>query len=207
MRLYFIRHGETDWNRERRCQGVTDIPLNPNGQAQARALAEYFKEIPLEAIYSSPLQRALKTAEAINANFGFDIRLDEGLMELNQGELEGLTMDTLARDHSDLLSRWRNDPAGLVMPGGESMAELQERAWQAVTKIVKNHSERSQVAVIGHNLTITATTCRAISLDLKHFRRIRQSSAAINLFEFNDSVPTLVFLNLTHHLSSSKTTH
>jgi probable phosphoglycerate mutase len=140
--LYFARHGETDWNRERRLQGQHDIPLNPLGRVQAsrcgellRALLERDGRAVGEYDYvSSPLGRARETMELMRAALGLDpqaYRTDARLMEMSFGRWEGFTFAELQAREAPALAERERDKWGFVLPGGESYAQLQVRvrAW------------------------------------------------------------------------------
>ena len=201
MLLYLIRHGQTDWNCERRCQGFTDSELNAAGRAQAELLGRHFSKLKLEAIYSSTLRRALDTAQVIARYHDAPVKPSDAFRELNQGEFEGLTLSELFSQHSDFLERWVKDPADLTLPGGESMREVQERAWAALSEIISAHPV-GNVVVVAHNLCNLALLCRIMKLDLSNFRRLRQDESAVNLIEFGERWPhpVVVRLNDTRHL-------
>lgn len=182
MLLYLVRHGETDWNAERRIQGVSETPLNSIGRAQAEALVSSFRGRPVVALYTSPLERARQTAEVLGAALGLEVREEARLAELDQGDLEGMTFDQIEETYNGFLERWRTVPAEVQMPRGENLHQLQARAWDAVEDIRARHPEKMVIAV-SHNLTITTLMCRVMELDLNNIRRIRQHNAAINLVE------------------------
>ena len=198
-RLILVRHGETQWNLERRCQGFTDIPLSAAGIEQAELLSRALSKEPLAAVYSSDLLRARKTAELIARPHALLVQTDARLRELNQGVLEGQNMDGLLAHHAELLKQWMADPAHTKMPGGESLLEIQARGWAAVTEIAERHAEKT-TAVVAHNLLNVAVICKALELDLNRFRRIKQHTTAINELEFGNHGTVLIRLNDTHHL-------
>ncbi len=201
MILYLIRHGETDWNVERRCQGFSDSPLNETGLRQAEATAKHLSDIKIDAVYSSSLERAHEMAQMIARNHDLTVERMPALRELNQGEFEGLKLSELAENHSEFLQQWFRDPAEAKIPGGESMRELQERAWAALEEIVEKHSEGNLV-IVSHNLCNMSLLCRIMKMDLADFRRIQQDVAAINIIEFGGRWPhpVVVCLNDTCHL-------
>ena len=201
MILYLIRHGETDWNVERRCQGFSDSPLNETGRRQAEATARHLSDIKIDAIYSSTLGRAYEMACLIAGYHGASVRTTDAFRELNQGEFEGLTLTELVENHSDFLQRWLSNPADIKVPGGESMRELQARAWSALEEIVEGRDD-GNVVVVSHNLCNLALLCRIMKLDLADFRRLHQDVAAINIVEFGGQWPHPVVLRLndTCHL-------
>jgi len=201
MLLYLLRHGQTDWNIEQRCQGFSDTPLNTTGHRQAEASARYFSGVKIEAIYSSTLDRAYETARAIARYHDASVQTIDALRELNQGEFEGLRLTELAEKHGDFLQRWFRDPVDLTLPGGESLREMQTRAWAALEEIVDRHPD-GNVVVVAHNLCNLSLLCRAMRLELEHFRRIKQDEAAISMIEFGGRWPhpLVLRLNDTCHL-------
>jgi alpha-ribazole phosphatase/probable phosphoglycerate mutase len=198
-RLFLIRHGQTIWNHERRCQGFSDIPLNDEGEDQAAVLSRVLSSYPLDAVYCSDLVRSRRTAEIIASPHNISVRVDVRLRELNQGELEGSSLENLLSDHQELLKLWMESPKEVVMPGGESMTTLQQRAWQAIRDIVKNHHDKT-VAVVAHNLCNLSIICKAIELDLNHFRRLKMENGSITEILFTPNHPVLVRINETRHL-------
>ncbi len=200
LRILLIRHGETVWNSEGRCQGFSDISLNAAGQEQAAALARALRGRRLDAVYSSDLARARKTAEMIAESHQLQVQTDARFRELNQGQLEGKKLTDLLSDHPELLRDWMARPAEVVMPGGESMRSLQQRAWAALSDVVGLH-DHGLVAVASHNLAILSIVCKAIELDLDKFRRLRLNNASITELEFARRQTVLVRINDVHHLS------
>lgn len=198
-RILFIRHGETVWNREGRCQGASDIPLSEVGREQAEALAGALSREPVSAIYSSDLVRARQTADAIAARHQLPVLTDARLRELNQGELEGQSLKEMLADRPELLRQWLDRPADVCMPGGESMRSMQARAGRAVDEIVGRHPDQT-VIVIGHGLCTRALICRLLNLDLDRFRVLRLDNAAISEVEINSRGAVLLRVNDTHHL-------
>ena len=178
LRLFLVRHGQTDGNAEGRSQGLRDVPLNERGRQQAAAIGEHLSERPLVAVYASPLLRSLATAEAIATPHGLDVQRDPRLAELDHGLLDGLTGEDLRRDYADFLAEWRDgDPADLVMPGGESMRDAQRRMIAATEEIASRWPD-GEVAVVSHNLATRAFLCYALGAPLVTFRRFRHELAS-----------------------------
>lgn len=151
--LVLIRHGETDWNREGRYQGQSDVPLNETGRRQAAAAARSLDGATLEAVYTSDLQRARDTAQAVAAASGAPLVEDPRLREVDQGEWEGqLFEDIRVRDAARVAAR-RRDPLGVPPPGGETVLELRARALAALDEIVRRHPA-GRVAIVSHGLTL-----------------------------------------------------
>lgn len=202
MRLILVRHGETEHNRGQLTLGRADVPLNERGLAQARAVAASFAKPP-HAVYSSPLARARETASLIAQGAGLEVRIDDGLIEMDVGEMEHLTGTELRERYPEFLHRWLSgEAADARMPGGETLAEVQERAWAAVQRMRAAHPDETVVAV-SHNFVILALVCRSLELPLGRFRRIRQSLAARTILDVGEESASLLQLNDLAHLAAA----
>ncbi|MFO8009715.1 MAG: histidine phosphatase family protein [Dehalococcoidia bacterium] len=199
MRLILVRHGQTDWNKEYRVQGQSDTILNDHGKSEAEALAGALKDEALDAIYSSTLARAMQTAEAINAFHHVELTPVDALKELDVGETDGTCYPDMATLFPDLHRVWRADPAAARWPGGESLSELQERAWAAVNDIIENSGHNS-VLIISHLFVINVLLCRILGMGISDFRRLDTSVASISVVEFAGDKVRLVSFNDTCHL-------
>jgi len=142
-RVYIFRHGETDWNLNRRIQGHTDIPLNARGSAQAEELAQRLQRCPIEVILSSDLARARQTAEVVAAQLAVPVYFDPRLREASLGEAEGLTVEeVVARFGGSAWDKWRStDPADweFHFPGGEPKRSTLERSSKALEDFLGQH--------------------------------------------------------------------
>jgi probable phosphoglycerate mutase len=138
VRTWLIRHGETDWNAQRRWQGMADIPLNAQGEAQARALADYLAATDerFDLIISSDLSRARATAAPLAARFGLTPEADPRLREIAVGAFEGLSGEEVQTRYADEYRRMREDYLNFVFPGGESRKMVQARAYEALTELL-----------------------------------------------------------------------
>lgn len=192
MKLILIRHGETLWNKEGRVQGTSDIELSDIGTNQAGLLASSLKNQHIEAIYSSPLKRALQTAQIINEFHSLHINTYKELMEMDQGIFEGLAFKELMNDKKDFLKKWIADPAGVKMPKGESLTELQDRAWRIVEHVI---SLGQNALVVSHNFTIAAILCRLRDISLSQFRSTCVDTASKTIVRIDNNLPTIELLN------------
>lgn len=151
--LYVFRHGETDWNRARRMQGSTDIPLNELGRSQAQKLREYFRENPVEAFFSSDLSRARETAEIAAGDLNVPIHVDAGIRETNLGDAEGLTQAEIAEKFgAQSLESWYAMGPGtgnFRFPRGETKNEHLARVMAAMEKFLRAHPYK-RVGVATH---------------------------------------------------------
>jgi broad specificity phosphatase PhoE len=204
LTVYLIRHGETFWNREGRCQGVTDVPLTEKGYCQARAIAKALEGKPLSLVLSGPLQRTRETAAIIAESHGLSVEMREELREWNQGELEGLTGAELLGNHRAFFERWFQDPARTAPPGGESLQALQDQAWPVINRL-RERELHSPVAVVSHTMTIGTILCAALGLDLAHIHRLKLDIASRSTITFAPfglfSAWVLTTLNDRHHLA------
>jgi broad specificity phosphatase PhoE len=200
VRLLLVRHGETEYNRLGLALGRGDVPLNVNGRRQARRLARALATEGVSAIYSSPLRRCLDTAAAIARACGLQVQVLPELVEMDIGRAEGLTYAEVRERFPDVLQRWLSsqDPS-LEALGGESLPEVQERAWSAIVRLAQAHRGQT-IVVVTHNFVILAVLARALGMPLASFRRLRHSVAAISELELEGESVALRRLNDTCHL-------
>lgn len=199
-RVYLVRHGETLWNHAMRYQGHADIPLNEKGYAQARAVARRLSSERIDAVYSSDLQRARATAEIIAAVHGLQVQVDSSLREINFGAWEGLTRDEIRLRFPEIAQEWWSNPVNTRLPGGETLAEVAERAVRFLLDVARRHPGGT-VVVASHGGTIRAAIGSLIRMDLNEYWRLRQDNAALNLLEIqDDDRAVLLLFNDTGHL-------
>jgi broad specificity phosphatase PhoE len=200
LRLLLIRHAETGQNRDGVGQGRADNPLSELGCKQAEALADALSNERLDAIYASPLQRAGQTAAAIAARHALSVIAEADLIEMDIGEMEGLTGPQLRERHPDFLRAWMSERVGSVkMPGGESLEQVQSRAGAAIDRIMAA-AGTGTVAAVSHNFVVLSLLCRFLALPLKDFRRLRHSVAGLTIVEVVGSRHTVVRFNDVCHL-------
>lgn len=206
MRLLLIRHGETAYNAEQLALGQEDIPLTERGHLQARALAEAIPRMalrnPISAVYSSPLQRAVATATPLAEALGLTVQTETGLIEMDIGEMEGQPFGQVRERYPDFLRDWFSDRlADVPMPGGETMRQVQDRAWSAVQTIRDRHPAETVVAV-AHNFVILSLLCRTLGLPLAQFRHLRHDLAALSIVDLTPERQVLLALNDRCHLQT-----
>ncbi len=200
LRLILIRHGETERNSEARLQGgKSDIPLNEKGRKQAQCLGLALQGEKLEAIYSSPLKRALDTAQAISVHHHLKVQTNRALEEIDMGFIDGLDLSEVKESQADFWKRWRQEDYSVPLPGGESPLQVQQRAWGAVQDIIRHHRERS-VAVVSHGISLQTIITAMLGAPLSSFTRFHLGVASITILHINDDRTSLVILNDTCHL-------
>jgi len=198
-RIVIVRHGRTEWNRVERFRGRADIALDDVGIKQAEAAARRIKEWPISAVYSSPLRRALTTAEIIAGTMGLNVQEMSGIIDIDYGEWQGLsTEEVISRDGS-LYARWIKNPDGITFPGGEQFNEVRQRASKAVDTLIQQHSKES-VVLVSHKVICQVLVMSLLGLDSSHFWQISQDVCAMNLFEVRGGIPSALFINDTCHL-------
>ena len=199
-RIILVRHGETEWNRVERFRGRADIPLNETGLAQAKATAQRVAaEWRPMAIYSSPLARAVKTAEAIAWHFGLSVQVHPELIDIDYGQWQGLTPDEAKERWPEVIDAWYNTPHTACIPGGETLDSLRARAERTVNELATRHEGQS-IVLVGHTVIDRIILLGVLGLSNDHFWRLRQDTCAINVFEVEGGVFTIVSLNDTGHL-------
>ncbi len=166
--VLLARHGETDWNRTERWQGHADPPLNATGVAQAEALADLLAEEPLRAIYSSDLQRAVTTAEAVARRHALPLVQLERLREIDVGEWSGLTTTEIKERFAEGFERHNTGGDGWLT--GEPHAQMQERIVSAVDELAESHDGETILVVI-HGGTIRALLAHAMQIPFEEYRR------------------------------------
>ena len=201
MKLHLVRHGETEWNNLGRFQGQQDIPLNTRGLAQAKETARAMAEDGEIALYSSPLQRTMQVAEEISHVVNVPVVPVPGVKELNLGDLEGVTGEDMRNLWPDVYAAWNQDPGTLAMPKGESLSQLQERAWQSLQELEEAHSGDDVIVLVSHNFAIRAMIHKILGLPLSNFHRLSLSLSSISTVEYTARGRRLACYNSTGHLS------
>lgn len=204
-RILLVRHGETEWNRTFRFQGRSDLPLNETGTRQAEALAFTLRDEPIQAIYSSPLVRALETARIIGA-FHEDAPIfqEENLMEMDLGDFDGMDARQWAKQHSDFRKRWMETPAQVQMPNGESLPQVQARAVRALKRITQSHPQGITLLVCSHNFVILTILCYAMSISLDRFREVKHETAALSVLHVEGDRLSVEMVNDRSHLEAEE---
>ena len=206
MKLILIRHGETHWNKDGLIQGGdSDIQLNDTGLEQARKLAAFLENEPIIAILSSPLQRAIATAEVIASHHQLPVQIDHGLKELKVGDLEGMSISKLTTTFSQFLLHRRQDREHIKLPNGESLVELQGRAWEVIERLVEKHrtspehNQDTAVVIVSHYFVTLAIILKALGLPLDYLIRFKVDLGGVSVLEFRDYGARLVTFNDTSY--------
>lgn len=174
MALYFVRHGETEWNVKKKIQGKTDIPLNENGCRQAETLAQRLagEQLQVERVYTSPQLRAAKTAQILADALGAECVPLSGLREMDMGDWEGFNWDIIMENDKEAYNCWNHNRRYTHTPGGESYNEVLGRTLAALEEILG--SETGDVLIVSHSAILMALQCYLARLPfeemVKHFK-------------------------------------
>ncbi len=200
-RLLFIRHALNDWVGKRVAGWTPGISLNEKGRKQAVRLAEWLEPVPLEAIYSSPLERAVETAEPIAESHGLEIQIRERLGETRYGDLTGQAMEDIMK--TDMWEKFRAYPSRTRFPGAETIYEVQVRVVAELEKILQTHPE-GNIALVTHADVVRVAVAHYIGLPLDLLGRIWISPASVTILRFGEWGPRLTNLSLTGPLDFLK---
>ncbi|MFQ6015694.1 MAG: MSMEG_4193 family putative phosphomutase [Anaerolineae bacterium] len=196
-KLLLIRHALNDWVGERLPGWTPNVHLNDEGRQQAEALAQRLASLEIEAIYTSPLERAVETAEIIAAAQGLTVQGREGVGEVRFGEWTGQALEDLKK--TDLWPAILTYPSGTRFPGGETVTEVQARAVAEIEAIRQAHPEGT-VAVVSHGDVIKVVVAHYVGLHLDLFQRLAISPASLTILGFGEMGPRLLSLNDTSHI-------
>jgi probable phosphoglycerate mutase len=195
--LFLIRHGLTAVTGSRLYGRTPGIHLDERGRRQAAALVDRFDGVRLTAVYSSPLERCVETVEPLARARGLDVRVADGLVEMEAGQWTGRTLPSLRR--TKLWHRVQHDPSGFRFPGGESFVEAEARVLDEIQRIAARHP-RSRVVVGTHGDLVRVLVAHFTGAHLDHFQRVIADPASVSVVHIGDGVPRVLLVNDTGSL-------
>lgn len=202
--IILVRHGQTEWNRIERFRGRADVPLNETGLAQAEATGERVaKTWQPVAVYTSPLSRSVKTAQAIARHFNLPVQIHPDLADIDYGEWQGLTPEEARQRWPEQIDDWYHHPERASIPRGETLTALRQRAMQTVNELAAKHPGET-IVLVGHTVINRIILLGVLGLGNERFWHLRQDTCAINVFEVENGDFVLVSLNDTCHLQASQ---
>jgi broad specificity phosphatase PhoE len=199
LRIILIRHGQTEWNRQERFRGWVDIDLDETGIRQAKAAAPRIVQWEVTAIYTSPLKRAMATAQIIANRLNLPVAPLEGINDMNFGIWQGLSVEKTKENYPELFNLWRYSPQRLQIPQGESLDDVRKRVVATIDDLTSRHQNET-IALVTHRVVCKVLLCHLLGLDNSHFWQLAQDATAINLFEINGGKATITLINDTCHL-------
>ncbi len=197
-RLYILRHGETQWNKEEIFRGTKDIPLNERGLKQAELAGKYFKDKDIQHIFSSPLKRALETAQAVGKEIEKRIEVMDEFTDINFGIWEGLTVEEVKRLYGDDFALWRRSPEKLSVEGGETLQMVRQRVSKGLERIERSGYE--SILIVTHRVLCKVIAMYLLNIGNEHFWDMKFDPASITLMERDKDRFVLTFSNDTCHL-------
>lgn len=200
IKFILIRHGQTEWNKSERFRGRADIPLNETGRIQARKIADYLANEKIDALYTSPLQRALHTAEPLAQRHHLEIQKHDGLNDLDIGAVEGQTADEARQAFPEVIDKWLNAPGHAKFPKGESTKSVKVRLGKSLEELGARHAEQT-VALVTHRVVCHVLLSMLLGLDLDSMWSFRQDNACIDRFEKDGDRYVVTLINETSHLT------
>jgi broad specificity phosphatase PhoE len=201
--LLLVRHGRSSWNSAGRVQGQIDIPLDEVGLEQAEYVAERLSATPIQAIFSSPLERARVTAEAIGSRLNLPVTCDDRLMEYQFGVVSGLTWTEVVEQQPELARRWADDAWAVPIEGSEGRQNFAVRVTAVMDDIIARHPDQ-QVAVVAHGGTFSVYLAKLLGLDLRRRHPFHFGNASLSSIEVRPNAFSIHFLNDTCHLDGRK---
>jgi len=207
-RFLLVRHGETDWNREKRFQGQIDVPLNDNGQLQSQKAARFLQTVPIHYAVSSPMLRPKETAEIILQNHpDVTLNLEDNLKEISHGLWEGKLEAEIDQEYPGLLHQWQRSPETVQMPEGENLQDVWARAiaaWDSIVQTAASHPEPGTTLVVAHDAVNKAILCYVLGLEPENFWTFKQGNGAVSVIDYPqgaDRPPVMQAMNITTHLA------
>ena len=198
--LVLVRHGETEWHAANRYAGRSDVALTDTGHRQARALARWAPGAGLDAVLSSPLSRARRTAEPAAAAAGLAVTVDERLVEVDFGDSDGRTREEMATAFPAALEAFLARPASCPLPGGEPGADAVARARPALMTAAAAHPE-GRVLVVAHQTLLRLLLCALLEIPLDRYRTVfpRLDNVAPATVRLHEQGAALLSLNVPTH--------
>lgn len=198
--IYFIRHCEAEGNTKGVLQGRSDSDISGNSAKQLELVSLRLRNVPFSAVYSSPLRRAYKTAQAVNRYHGLEIRKDERLTEIDMGDWEGRSWADIESEGPEMLRIWNVQPGNFEAPGGESICHVGERMWQAALSIAQQNDGET-VCVVSHGCAIRCLLCRALGKPMSEMGEIPWcDNTAVSIIEFEGGKARVVRMNDASHI-------
>jgi broad specificity phosphatase PhoE len=202
---HLVRHGETSWNRSRRIQGQTDVPLSRHGEAQAGLLGERLMDAEFSATYASDLSRTMQTARLIGAQPDVPFTSTPELREFDYGDWEGLTFaEAEALDPEGFAKRMMRLNADYSPPGGETARQVIERVGRFHDLVRPRHQSGENILVVGHGGSLLALLVCLLDLPIECMFRFRLNPASLSVVRTFGASGVLELWNDTSHLASLK---
>jgi probable phosphoglycerate mutase len=204
-RLLLVRHGETEWNRQKRFQGQIDVPLNNNGHAQARRASEFLANVKIDKAFSSPMLRPKDTAlEILSKHPNIKLELFDELKEISHGLWEGKFEHEIEAEFAGQLALWQSQPETVQMPEGENLQQVWDRVALVWQKIVESVPAGETAIVVAHDAVNKAILSLLFGFTPEKFWVFKQGNGGVSVIDYPQGAqkaPILQSGNITTHLS------
>ncbi len=206
-KMILVRHCQAEGNLKRFFQGRIDSDITRLGAKQIAQTAALLSNEPIDVIYSSPKQRAMKTAQGINIYHEVEIITDERIVEINAGKWEGVLLTDIEQLYPEQYDNWKNKPSQFCAPEGESMREVYDRVKKAIIDIAGKNRGKT-VCVVSHGCAIMNMMCFLHGLAVDEIKQVPLgTNASVNVIEFDDElVPNVIIDNYAEHLQEGFST-
>jgi broad specificity phosphatase PhoE len=194
LKIYLLRHGETEYSQRGAYCGALDAELTTEGHQMAQAFADAYCSIPWTEVYVSPMKRAITTAKPLCDILGLTMQVRDGLREISYGEWEDRELEDVRLHHEQDYIRWQTDPAWNPPTGGETAIQIASRALPIITEI-ESKFKSGNVLLVSHKATIRIILCSLLGIDVGRYRdRINANAASISIVKFGTYGPMLEVL-------------
>ena len=198
--IILVRHGQTEWNRVEHFRGRFNVPLNSTGLKQADQVAKRISsQWKPTAVFTSPLIRAMQTAETIARKCHLSALATDGLVDIDYGLWQGLTPEEARTQWPELIANWFDHPRTVEIPGGESLLQVRDRAMSTLKQISWLHTDQ-EIVLVSHTVVNRLILMGILGLGIDRFWHLRQEPCAMNIIEITGNDFTLVSMNDTYHL-------
>ena len=197
MQILLVRHGETKWNRELVFRGIRDIELSQRGRRQAELLAKHLKNFRIDAIFSSPLSRAVQTAQPSAEALGLTVEPEEAINDLNFGLWTGLSCDEVMEKYPQQFEKWRSNPLDMDFPEGDKVREARIRSFEWLKEI--SRGEYGTIALVTHKVILKLLVLSILDAPERAYWQIQFGTCSVSSLNTKDGMFEISYLNDMHH--------
>jgi len=199
VEIYLLRHGQTAWNKDRIFRGRADVPLDDHGLAQAECAVQALGNTPLVEIHSSPLSRAVQTAQPTANAKNLPVKEAPELLDIDYGQWTGKSQVEIEKLFPELNRQWLQCPEQVHFPNGEDLSAVRERAFAYLLTLVRTAGDGA-ILLVSHRVVLKVLICAALELGLSKFWQVKLDTASLSVLSFEKNRFTLSRLNDTCHL-------
>lgn len=201
-KIYFVRHGESEWNIINKVQGQKNSLLTDNGKEQAEKLANRLKNHNIDIIYSSDLTRAYETAVTIGNKKNMEPIVNKNLQEMNFGIWEGMLFSDIKSKYKEDYLKWVKSPELLEIPEGENIQDLEKRVGKEIKQIIEKHKGQN-ILIVSHGTALKTMILSLLGISLDNYKNLAMGNVSLSILEVRDYNNVLISYNDTVHLEES----